>query len=293
MIKTLTIAVALMGLAVGAQAATIGYWDAAAPGAAPGTTFEGMVNGYNFANTSGVTHVDNAGTANDYYDFTDPGGAGNGDRMDGTGNENLYDWATDDGDGAGNGKPFTIVFYGMMRAGETPQIITKTDEPGDGQFLGWAWHGNSDGNGRWDIAAQPGDNANRLYTRTGDHGNLNVLTMMVMSSGGSGTNADIQWYTDGSATGTTYAQNALNATVTNSNHLVLGESGFGGTAGANGTNMQLHFIEILDEAVDQTWVTNRWIGGAPARGLDYIPEPATMALLGLGGLMVLRRRRRA
>ena len=93
MTKSIVIAVALLGLAVGAQAATIGYWDAAAPGAAPGTTFEGIVNNYDFTN-NGATH--NPG--GNYYDFS------GSNQMLGSGNEDLYDFPTDAGDGAGNGE---------------------------------------------------------------------------------------------------------------------------------------------------------------------------------------------
>jgi hypothetical protein len=52
------------------------------------------------------------------------------------------------------------------------------------------------------------------------------------------------------------------------------------------------FVTLIDFAMMRgNWGTNS--GGAPSvEDLSLTPEPATMSLLAIGGLMMLRRRRR-
>jgi hypothetical protein len=242
--------------------ATIGYWDAAAPGPNPGSTWEGMVNNYNFINNGAVYNA-----AGQYYDFS--GSA----RMDGTGVENLYDFPTELGDGTGQYEPRTVVMYIKSR---TPvgRLVSKTDESMNGETLqGWFFNANSDANGRWDFAGQPGGpggNQNRWYDRTGDHGTDNQLVMIGMATDGFGDSFLTQWYLNGSPAAQTYSEDNLNGTLQNDRHIVLGAAGF---SSINSANMELHFLEILNEMVDDQWMSTRWNNGSPLRGVAYAGPP--------------------
>ena len=118
-------------------------------------------------------------------------------------------------------------------------------------------------------------------------GTDNTLVMVAISTDGSGDPAGSTWYLNGAPQPEDYFENGLIPPgLTNDHHLRIGSSS---------ANMELHFIEILDDAMNDAWFLDRWNGGSPLRGAAYIPEPATAALLGIGGLMmmVLRGRRSA
>ncbi len=146
------------------QASRILYVDAVEPGPNPASLWEDLgLNGYAFSNTSAVAHNDMPGSADDSYSFDV------GDRMDGVGDASPFDFDTDKALGFSMGMPFSINAYFRQDwafDGFTGQILSKTDEPGDGQFTGWFFGGNPDASTRFDFFMQPGDNQNRMYART-------------------------------------------------------------------------------------------------------------------------------
>ena len=264
------------GVSLGSD--TIGLWDAANPGSNPSTTWEGSHFGssYTFAVNGQVYNPTNPEGPS--YDWT----GAQTDRMRGSGDENVYDWPTIKG-GQATGQPRTVVLY-LKADGLSGAFIGKDDEVAGAEIHGWRLFSNADGNGRWDFWGQPGSNQVRWYDRTGDHGTDGILTMIGMSSDGSGDPANTQWYLNGAPSVQSYSEDNLieggNMGLVNEAQLFIG-----GIAG--NSNMEIHFIEILNAEKDATWHEARYNGGSPLRGAAYI-APQTTAWVTPGAAIDLR-----
>jgi hypothetical protein len=253
-----------------ATAARILYLDAAAPGANPSTVWEDQSpSGHDFSN-SGAIHNDLAGTNDDHYAF------GAGDRMDGTGNESLFDF-DHSGPGGTGATPFTINAYFKQNwiGGDvlTLALVTKTDEPGNGLFRGFVMQGNSDSSTRFDFFTQPGNNTQRLYVRT-NAGASFARIMYTVTFDGSGTFAGTKVYVNGLPVSTAQIANALNGSMLNDNPMKLGAANV--FDANNGWQGELYFVEIYDEVLSAQAVADRFdqIGGGGDPG--PMPTPADL-----------------
>lgn len=284
MTKSIAIVLAVAGLLLvgsAAEAQLIGYWNAANPANA-GTTVEDLSSSnYDMQLQGTVTDAGN------YWSF--PGS--NTSVIQGTGNESIYDFDTAIGTGA---NPFTVVaVHDQNVQGDVyPSLVNKDD----GNFLGWAMAPRGDNN-NVDVYYQPGNNQSRMYERSGTVSGTGTH-LVIWHSDGSGTTAGSTTYADGAELTTiSYAQNGLNGSILNNEHLRIG----GHQATANSTNHvyqgDVFWVQVWAGAEDTLpggsaadFAALVWNGGQIT---PLIPEPATMALLGIGGLMVLRRRRSA
>ena len=273
----ISVAVSLLAIAGASQAARVLYVDAAAPGADPANTWmDNSASAYDFAN-EGATYS----AANQSYVFTLDSS------MVGTGNEAIFDFDTEMA-GAGLGTSFTIIAYinSTWRNDAALSLVTKTDEPGTGQFTGWALMANQDSDALFDMMMQPGSNQTRMYTRTGE-GMSGAPMLLAITLDGSGTPGGTQWYVNGPPTATTYTEDGLVGSILNDNQVRLAKNGaMGGQTGWEG---EMYFLEIYDTALSADDIAARWNSGSPAR----VPEPATMTLLAIAAVALLRRRQRA
>jgi hypothetical protein len=247
----------IFALAFPAGAARILFLDAASPGPDPVNQWNDLsASGYHFANdpTNSTTH--NPTNLSYEFEFFD--------RMTGTGDESTFDFDTGWGEPP-NEVPFSIVAY-LQHDWDGPgtyTIVTKTDEPGDGQFFGWHLGGSGIGPNVFDFSMQPGDNFSRLYTRTAD-GIGGSPMLLVLTHTGSGNTSDIIFYVNGSPAGLIFEEDFLFGSTTNNFPLVLGAAE---VFSANNTGWQgsLFFLEIHDTVLTPVEIAQRWNGGAPLR----------------------------
>ena len=280
MTKSMAIVLAVVGLLVGAgaaQAQLLGYWNAANPANA-GTTVEDLSS-----SNYDMTLVGNVTDAGNTWNF--PGGTGN--FIQGTGNESIYDFDTAIGTGA---DPYTVVaVYDLNITGDHfPHLVAKDDS----NFTGWTIAARGDNN-NYDMYQQPGTNQARMYNRA--PGTTSGVSLVVWHHDGSGTVAGNLVYHNGGLIANGAIVDSLNGSMLNDEPIRIG----GIPLTANSTNGYYS---------GDIWWAQIWGGdestlpggsAAAFAALTYnqgdflpiIPEPATMALLGIGGLMVLRRRR--
>ena len=277
MTKSMAIALAVAGLLLvgsAAEAQLIGYWNAANP-ANSGTTVEDLSSSnYDMQLLGTVTD------AGDYWSF--PGNTNS--LIQGTGNESIYDFDTAQGTGS---DPFTVVgVYDQNVVGDVfPTMVNKDD----GNFIGWGIAPRGDNH--WvDAYAYPGSNSDRMYDRHSPGGSGKSLVVWHMD--GSGTVAGSDIYINGGAIGPIYGEDNLNATILNNEPIRIGGAISGGNHIYQG---EIYLVQIwagaestLPGGSAAQFASDFWNGGQIT---PIIPEPATMALLGIGGLMVLRRRR--
>ncbi len=256
-----------LALTLPATAERILFLDAAAPGADPDNQWDDQSpSGYHFANDPVNGAVYNA--ANLSYDFAFS------NRMDGVGNESLFDFDTAFGDPFpdGNPVPFSIVAYidqdwsSAAAGGFT--LLSKTDETGDGQFTGWVFAGNQDFPTRFDFSMQAGNNVDRLFARTvngfssGQPGS--PMLLVVTHNGGGVASLDVAWYVNGAQVSTIEVADLINDNVVNDSSLVLGNADISPEAN-DGWRGSLLFLEVHDTVLTPQEVATRWNGGAVLR----------------------------
>jgi hypothetical protein len=109
------------------------------------------------------------------------------------------------------------------------------------------------------------------------------------------TNAEMKMYVyDQSGNQTSMDTASLAGLVTalnDFNPYVTGRIHIGGLQGA-GSNLWVDELSIDNEVLSESQITAR-VGSMVAGHELAVPEPASMALVGLGGLMLIRRRRKA
>ena len=261
-----------------AQAARILFLDAAMPGSDPTSVWEDLSpSGYDFNNSPTSPATYNAANLTYDFEFTN--------RMDGVGNESLFDFETAYGDPFpdGNPVPFSIVAFidQDWSAGVGGfAFVSKTDESGDGQFLGWILQGNQDFSKRFDFSMQPGNNVDRLYARTEDgfsQGSSGSPMLVVVTHTGFGQpSLDVAWYVNGVQVPTVDVNDALDGTVLNNNQLVLGQADIGSGGDDNeGFQGSILFLEIHDVVLTPEEVAARWNGGAVERVGQPLPVVST------------------
>ena len=263
------IVVISMATALPASAERILYIDAALPGADPTNTWADLsASGYDFANS--VTNPATYNAVGLCFDFDFP------DRMTGTGDESLFDfdtvWETSNDGGvtpAGtNDTPFSIVAYveeiWAFDVG-TFNIVSKTDQPGDGQFTGWTFKGNSSDREAYETSFQPGNNFDRLIVRTTD-GFDGAPILLTVTHDGSGGIAGAEWYVNGAPANKGFPLGEgdfLFGSIQNDFPLVLGLDNSVSLAG--GFQGSMFFIEIHDAVLTPEEVADRWNFGDVAR----------------------------
>ena len=284
----------IVAFGLSSQAAIIGHWDAAAPGANSSTTWQDhSASGYDMgAAGSAGAPVWNAGG---WYDLD----RGNG--FVGTGDNSVFNFETEVA-GAGLGTPFSIHIYqhrtsfpgggttGENWVGKGPQETENA-----GQWNGWLWGGNGDNAQRVDMSMQVGNNSDRMYHRIQDDdghpaGFSDLDVMQTMTHDGSGTLAGTKQYINGLPEGITWTLDTLTANMPGSstqNEYPL-YFGWDGRGVESGTDANVYFIEIHNTVLSDQDVLDRWNDGSPSR----VPEPGMMALLALGGGLLWWRRSR-
>ena len=126
--------------------------------------------------------------------------------------------------------------------------------------------------------------ANTLYTLSVD---VNVQNW---AGGGKGWNAELLLFTGSYASPTLLGTGALSGTIADAG----GESGWqSATASFSSGNSPTGnvWIGLQRGAASQTEYTYMWFDNVVLNA-TAVPEPAALTLLGLGGLVLLRRRRR-
>jgi len=266
---TLTIVMCSMAMALPAAAERILYIDAAMPGNDPTNTWVDLsASGYDFANHPSFSAEYNA--ANLSYDFEV------GHSMCGTGDESLFDFETawetgNEGPTGTNATPFSIVAYVNQDhafAAGNYDIISKTDQPGTGQFQGWIFAGNSDQGNRFDFSMQPGNNADRLYRRIED-GYSGAPILLTLTYDGSGDAGGALWYVNGAeSTQYGHVEDTLFGSIRNDFPLVLGFNGAGGA-------LEIHDVVLTPEEIADRWNTGDVArAGQPSR---VIPSSSVAA----------------
>ena len=263
-------------LASPSTAERILFLDASAPGDDPENQWNDLsASQYHFANSVESPATYNA--ANGSYDFE------TSNSLRGTGDSTLFDFDTEFNETDGIGTPFSIVAYvEKVPVGDRGyNILSKTDEPGTGQWLGWMLAGNPDAAGRYDFSMQPGNNADRLYARTDDGTSGPML--LVVTHDGSGYEENVNWYVNGQGpTSKPYAEDWLVGTIVNDNDLVIGSTLTGPAPENTGWSGSIYFLEVFDTVLTEEEVTARWNGGAVARvGMDS-PVVDTTTVAGTG-----------
>jgi len=256
-----------MALALSASAERILYIDAAMPGNDPANQWNDLsASAYHFANNPTNPATYNAGDLSYDFDFSS--------RMVGTGDESIFDFETDCTAAdeleciGSDGTPFSIVAYVNQNwvggdAG-TFNIVSKTDEPGDGQYRGWVFRGNPDSSVRFHFVMQPGNNTDRHFART-DFGVSGAPVLLVATTDGSGVLSNANWYVNGADVLVDPNPNfdLLFGSILNDNQLVLGRDG--SVSNTNGWQGSLFFLEIHDVELTPGEVAARWNGGAVER----------------------------
>ena len=293
MIKKFIVGMAVLGMAsIGgvAKAGLVLHLDAAAPGSNPGSVWEDhSASGYDMSVFGSVTH----NAANQTYSF--PGG---GSYMEGgtTGSESTFDFETDEAAGAGNGNAITVLAY--MTVSGTGAIIGKGPNAGPGwsHIVG---NDGSNGYGQQHLVSSEG-HSTRMVRRWGPGGPGRIqgvgdgnLHLWVFHDDGTGDIAGTSLFVDGSLTmeGDDGVEDNLKGSglsILNDDELRIANLLGAGDHYAG----ELGFLEVHSGALPgglsaADYGQQRWNGGIPSR----VPEPGTLALLGLGGLMVLARRR--
>jgi len=291
--KTMTIGLAVSGLVLiggGAQAALVLHLDAAAPGSNPSSVWEDhSASGYNMSVVGSVTH--NAGSQS----YTFPGG---GSYMEGgiSGSESTFDFDTDEAAGAGNGNAITVLAY--MTVSGTGAIIGKGTNAGPGwsHIVG---NDGSNGYGQQHLVSSEG-HSTRMVRRWGPGGPGRIQGvgdgnshLWVFNIDGTGDIEGTSLFVDGnlSAESDDGVEDNLKGSglsILNDDELRIANLLGAGDHYAG----ELGFLEVHSGALPgglsaADYGAQRWNGGNPSR----IPEPGTLALLGLGGLMLLLRRR--
>jgi len=287
----------LVAFVLSSQAALIGYWDAAAPGANSSTVWQDhSPSGYDMGGVPGDAGHLPSWNAGGWYDMD----RGNG--FSGLGDESIYDFETEVA-GAGQGTPFSIHIYqrrtsfpGGGNSGENwVGKGVQSSVPAPGLFNGFLYTGNGDNAQRVDAFIQVGNNADLMYHRIQDDdghpsGFNDLDVMATMTHDGSGTLAGTKQYINGLPEATTWTADTLTANMPGSSTQNDFPLYFGwDTRGAeSGTDANVYFIEIHNTVLSDQDVLDRWNDGSPSR----VPEPGMMALLALGGGLLWWRRSR-
>jgi hypothetical protein len=284
------VADASLVLSLDARNTTAGQWDDLSGNNSPFTPNS------SFAGGAGIGDV-NAGSAptlatvgvGQVYDFN----------IDSTGpdffastvaNNNNFDFDTAKGTGA---NPFSVVIYAAAM-GSTDGTINKGRNESGGN-----WFADVQNNDAAELVFQPDNGGNRSYRRfKGPVNNSDEnFHLYVFHHDGSGDNAGTSLYYDGSMTSGASENpiDGLNVSILNDVELHIGAmENFGSVNDWDGL---IQFVEIYSGT---TIGNNLGSDMSPAAysqlrfgnlGATVIPEPGTLALLGLGGLMVLLRRR--
>ena len=287
---------ALAGFALSANAALIGYWNAANPGASPGTQWDDLSgNGHHLASvdTGSGAPVHNSGSGS--YTLNQANG------FVGTGPSSDFDF--DNSAGGSSADPYTFNVYMKWagpNSGDVPYtIMTKAGGPGDQVQRPQVQHGHYTGHAfslSWDqpdslqLIQQTGNNSLRTGARRGDAGDgvgslKDQDVMMTVTHDGTGTGGGLALYANGiELTASKFGQGNINGSTLNGGALQIGTNDDTGglTQTNNGFAGDLYFVEIYDTALTGEEVLNRF---------NSIPEPTTLALLGIGGGLLWWRRR--
>ena len=280
MTKAMTVAmlavVAVLAIGASADAARIFYVDAFDPGADPNNTWKDWGPYGSHMGLSNTTYSD----ANDSYSFNGSSSGATGP----TAVEDNFDFE--------NNEAFSIVVYFKGNAGGagTDPLVIKHEYDAVNLNRGYELSLSDEGGYQTMRASLNSDRAIRKHTHAFGDGQWHMVMWTV--DAGDNTTAAHDVYADGSTTELSefYGnEGTVSGTMLNSGPVQIGYELFSAGGAGSWFLGEIGIVEIWDEALPASYISTRWNSGSP----DRVPEPATMALLGIGGLMVLRRRRSA
>ena len=286
-----SIVTGVMAITLPTHAAMLLHLDAASPGSSPTDSWMDLSgNGNHFTNHDSILDHDNLAFT---FGGPDPGPGGYPAAYqvgDADGPRRAYFERADDGvfdfdtDVTGTGTPFSIVAWSEIGVDDGDDFVSILMAKGATRANEWKIRPRKAGSNT-ELIFNEVPSTDRMYTRAdatpfGFH-----LTMITHD--GSGTVGGTKFYYNGVETAATYNEDNLVGTILNDAPVRIGGGYDVGAASGRFFEGSIGIIEVWDEVKDASYALSRFNGGNPSR----VPEPSTLALLGLGGLVFWARRR--